>query len=171
LHGAAIHAHADSFRRKLVAALQAVALEELAVAWAACLQPDRVLQEELLASPQAAQQLASQSVVAEEAEAQPLALLPQQEQEVEEAQLELAQALREVAVERQPREAAVEAEARPQRARQASCAQLWLQLPWLPYPLPLFVPRQLPHRQARGNVRVPLPLRLLQSSWNAFFSR
>jgi hypothetical protein len=130
------------------------------------------VQEKLLGSPPAAQQLALQSVVeAAEGEAQPQALLRQQEQQEAVAQLELAQAQQEQEEARQPREAAVEAEEQQQRARQVSCAPLWLQLPWLPYPQLLFVPPLLPRRQARGNVRVPLPLRLLQLSWSAFFSR
>jgi hypothetical protein len=117
------------------------------------------------------QQLALESAVeAVELEVQRQASLPRLELVVEEAQLELAQARREEAVRQLP-EAAVEAVEQLLQARQVSCALLWLRLPWLPYPLLLVVPPQLPHRQAHENVRAPLPLQLLQSSWSAFFSR
>jgi hypothetical protein len=99
-------------------------------------------------------------------------LLPRQELAVEAERLELAQAQQEEeVVVRQPLEVAVQAEERQQPARQVSFAPLWLQLPWLPYPLLLFVPPQLPRRQARENDRAPSPLRLLQSNWSVFFSR
>jgi hypothetical protein len=128
-----------------------------------------------LAYSRAAQQQVLKSVV-EEAVAvvgQPQASLPQRALVAAEVaqQLELAQAQREAVAARQSREAAVEAEAQPLQARRVSYAQLWLRLPLLPCPLLLFVQPQLPHRQARENVRAPLPLRLLQSSWSAFFSR
>ena len=169
LRDAAVHAQAGSFQQKLVAALQVAVPEVLAGAWAAWLLPDWVQQEILLAVPPLAQQLVLESAV--EAAAQSQASLPQQEQQEVEAQLELAQARQEQEEARQPQEVAVEAVERQQQARQVSCAPLWLRLLLPPCPLLLFVPPQFPHRQARENVRAPLPLRLLQSSWSAFFSR
>jgi len=129
---------------------------------------------ELLEAPQSVQQqLVLESQQGEAVVKQPQASLPPQVLRVveEEAQLEPAQTQPEEVVVRQPLEVAVEVAEQPLRARRVSCAQPWLQLPLLPYPLLLFVPPQLPHRQARENVRAPLPLRQLQSNWSAFFSR
>jgi hypothetical protein len=85
------------------------------------------------------------------------------------AQLERVQVQQEQEEARQLQEVAGAVE-QQQQARRASCALLWPQLPWLPYPLLLFAQPQLPRRQARENVLAPLLPRLLQSSWSAFFS-
>ena len=95
--------------------------------------------------------------------------LPQPEVREAVAQLERAQVQQEQEEARQLQEAA-EAVEQQQRARRVSCALLWLQLPWLPYPLLLFAQPLLPRRQARENVLAPLLPQLLQSSWSAFFS-
>jgi hypothetical protein len=94
--------------------------------------------------------------------AQPQASLRRPWQVAVEARLEPVPAQREQGEARQLQEATAAEEEQRQPERQVSFALLWPRLPWLPCPLLLFVPLQLPRSPAHENVRAPLPLRLLQ---------
>lgn len=168
LRGAALHARADFLRREIAFAQRADAPKVQAVAREALRLPGWAL-EKLLAAPQTAQQQALKRAVA--VAAQLRASLPRREVGEAEEQLERARAQQEQGEARQSQEAGVEEAEQQQRARQVSSAPLWLRLPWLPYPLLPVVQPQLPRQQASENARAPLPPRLLQSSWSAFFSR